>query len=113
LRSFPWQSREGRTFLPLDLLQKHGLTPADVFARGNEGALRDVLAEIRALARENLTLARVAVARATPLERLAYRPAALTQLYLREMERGGYDPWESLIDSPQWRRQWALFRGKI
>jgi hypothetical protein len=39
--------------------------------------------------------------------------AALPKLYLREMERGDYDPFASLIDPAQWRRQWALWRFSV
>ena len=111
LRAFPWQIRDHRTFLPLDLLQKHGLTPEDVYARRNEAALRSALAEVRDLARKNLTIARENLAKAAPLEKAAFRLAALPPLFLREMERKDYNPYQSLIEPAQWRRQWALWRG--
>jgi phytoene synthase len=76
-------------------------------------ALRTALAEMRALARDHLALARKAVALLPETERLAYRVLSLPELYLREMERRDYDPYKSLVEVAQWRRQWALWRGRI
>jgi phytoene synthase len=42
--------------------------------------------------------------------RPAFVPLAVTPLYLRAMETRGYDPFESLIEPAQWRRQWAMWR---
>jgi phytoene synthase len=41
----------------------------------------------------------------------AFLPASLCELYLKEMERRGYQPFETVIRAPQWRRQWRLWRA--
>ena len=41
----------------------------------------------------------------------AFRPAAVAVPYLEAMDRSGYDPFRTLVDLPQWRRIWVLWRG--
>lgn len=113
LRAFPWHVVNHQCYLPRDVLERHGLEPRTLFAREDGPALRAALAEMRALARDHLAKARRAVAVLPKQERLAYLPLALPELYLREMERGDYDPYKTLVEVAQWRRQWALWRGKI
>jgi phytoene synthase len=99
--------------VPGDILARHGLEPRNLFAREDGPALRAALAEMRALARGHLVGARKAIAALPEAERLAYRALSLPELYLREMERPDYDPYKTLVEVAQWRRQWALWRGKI
>jgi phytoene synthase len=113
LRSFPWHVANRQCYIPRDVLARHGLEPRNLLAREDGPALRSALAEMRALARDHLASARNAVALLPELERLAYRALTLPELYLREMERKDYDPYQSLVEVPQWRRQWVLWRGKI
>ncbi len=112
LRALPWHAADRQCYLPLDLLRRHGLEPQKLFAREDGPGLRAVLAEMRALARDHLGQAKKCVAALPKPERLAYRPLALPELFLREMERRDYDPWKTLVEVPQWRRQWALWRAK-
>jgi phytoene synthase len=112
LRAFPWHVANRQCYLPLDLLKRHGLEPRDLFARVDGPGLRGALAEMRALARDHMEKACKSMAALPKLQRLAYRPLALPQLFLREMERRDYDPYKTLVEVPQWRRQWALWRAK-
>jgi phytoene synthase len=41
----------------------------------------------------------------------AFLPVALVPGYLAAMESSGYDPFKSIVDVPQWRRQWVLWRS--
>jgi phytoene synthase len=43
--------------------------------------------------------------------RPAFQPAALVEPYLRVMEARDYDPFLTVIELPEWRRLWALWRG--
>ena len=113
LRAFPWHVVNHQCYLPRDVLERHGLEPRNLFARQDSPGLRAALAEMRALARDHLARARQAVAVLAKQERLAYLPLALPELYLREMERKDYDPYKTLVEVAQWRRQWALWRGNI
>jgi len=40
----------------------------------------------------------------------AFLPAALVEPYLARMERPGYDPFRTVVDLAQWRKQWLLWR---
>ena len=113
LRAFPWHVVSNQCYLPRDLLARHGLEPRNLFAREDSPAVRAALADMRALARDHLAKARRAVALLPKSEQLAYRPLVLPELYLREMERKDYAPYKTLAEVAQWRRQWALWRGKI
>jgi phytoene synthase len=113
LRAFPWHVANQQCYVPRDVLARHGLEPRNLFAREDSLALRAALAEMRALARDHLAGARKAVALLPEAERLAYRVLSLPELYLREMERKDYDPYKSVVEVAQWRRQWALWRGRI
>jgi 15-cis-phytoene synthase len=41
----------------------------------------------------------------------AFLPVSLCEPYLRLMEKPGYDPFKNVIELPQWRRQWILWRA--
>ncbi len=113
LRALPWQVARGQCFLPGDLLARRGLTAADLFAREKSAGLMVALAELRALARDNLVKAKQAVLSLPKPGREAFRLLALPGLYLRQMERRDYDPFTTPVDAAPWRRQWALWRNKV
>ena len=98
LRNYAWHFSRGRAFIPADVL-----------------AGPDPFGEMRAMAREHLALAYKALdALPLPARKLvapAFLPLSLVELYLRQMEKRGYDPATSALDVPQWRRQWALWRA--
>jgi phytoene synthase len=114
LRSLPFQARRGQVFVPAEVLARHGAKRSDILAGRVSPAVLAALAEMRALARKHLAAARAHdIAReAAP----AFLPAALTGLYLKQMEKPGYDPFRTVVEVPQWRRQaalwWAARRGK-
>ncbi|MGP8233383.1 MAG: squalene/phytoene synthase family protein, partial [Methylovirgula sp.] len=104
LRGLPWQVAAGQTYVPREL---YGA--AEV--RADRPALDAALAKLRALARQNLAaLAADPTARAGAAAPV-FLPAALCELYLRQMEKPGYDPLATPADVPQWRRQWRLWRA--
>ena len=113
LRAFPFHARRGQVYLPSDLLARHNVDRDDIVTGGGGPGLLAALADMRAVARRHLNLAKILSA-AVPAEvRPAFRPLALVEPYLREMERAGYDPFRTAVELPQWRRVWALWRGKF
>jgi phytoene synthase len=111
LRAFPWHARRGQVYLPQDLLQRHGVVRDDIVSgRGGPGLL-ETLAELRAVARRHLELARPLVASLPLSVRPAFRPAALVEPYLRRMEWPDCDPFRTVVELPRWRRLAALWRG--
>lgn len=109
LRALPRHASQGRCYVPKDLLERHGVTPADVLAGRYTPGFADALAEMRALARKHLDTARKAM---LPKEiGPAFLPAALVDLYLERMETPGFDPFRETADVSQWRRQLALWQA--
>ncbi|HWF96491.1 MAG TPA: squalene/phytoene synthase family protein [Xanthobacteraceae bacterium] len=110
LQAFPIHAARGQVFLPLEVLQPHGVQLEDLAARHATPGLRAALAEMRRKAREHLAQAARA-ADAIPAAALpALLPVALVQPVLERMERADYDPFLP-FETPQWRRQWRLWRA--
>jgi phytoene synthase len=111
LRAFPWHVRRGQVYLPQDLLTAHGVVREDVVSgRGGPGLVR-ALADLRAVARRHLAQVRALRSTILPEAEPAYRPLALVEPYLGRMERQDYDPFQTLVELPSFRRIWALWRG--
>jgi len=111
LRAFPWHARQGRLYLPADVLGRFGVSREDVVSgRGGPGLL-GALAELRGIARRHLDQARTLRSTITPASAPAFLPVGLVESYLKEMERRGYNPFRTAIDIPQWRRLWLLWRA--
>jgi phytoene synthase len=110
LRAFPVHAARGQLFLPLDLLERHGARREDVAARRATPELRAVLADMRRRAREHLTTARQLSEQIAAAALPAFLPVALAGLALRRMDDPGHDPF-AMLEIPQWRRQWRLWRA--
>ncbi len=111
LRAFPLHARQGQVYVPSDLLTRHGVVREDIVTgRGGPG-LKGALADLRAVARRHLDQARSLRATIPAATEPAFRPLALVEPYLKAMERRDYDPFHTVVDLPQWRRVWALWRG--
>jgi 15-cis-phytoene synthase len=111
LRAFPWHARRGQVYVPADVLGRHGVTREDIVAgRGGPGLL-SALAEMREAACDHLDRARGLRATILPAIVPAFLPVALVPFYLREMERGDYDPFRTVVDLPRWRKLWVLWRA--
>ncbi|GJE26720.1 phytoene/squalene synthase family protein [Methylobacterium organophilum] len=111
LRALPWHARQGQVYLPADLLRENGVTREDIVTgRGGPGLDR-TCAALRALARRHLAAYEAARNTISPAARPAYLPTALVETVLSAMERPGYDPLNTLIEIPRWKRLWRLWRG--
>jgi phytoene synthase len=109
LRAFPWHARQGRLYIPTDVLDRFGVSRDDiVLGRGGPG-LTGALAEMRGIARRHLDQARALRSTIKPAIAPAFLPVALVESYLKQMERRDYDPLRTAIDLPQWRKQWTLW----
>ncbi len=111
LRALPLHARQGQLYMPADILARHGVVRDDIVTgRGGPG-LKGALADMRAIARRHLDQARKLRATVPPAAEPAFRPLALVEPYLKVMEKSDYDPLHTLVDLPQWRKIWALWRG--
>ncbi|MEO1198965.1 MAG: phytoene/squalene synthase family protein [Pseudomonadota bacterium] len=109
LRSFPKHAARGQVYLPLDVLEEHGVTREEVLSGQTGPRLSAALATLRAHAREHIDKARRELPDVHPNVAPALLPAALARPYLDKMEDDDYDPFRSVVDLPQWRRQWILW----
>ena len=111
MRALPWHQANGQIYVPIDFLTARGMTEADLRAGKNTPALLAVLADLRQCVREHLQKFATASRALGPKAGVVFLPARLCELYLRHMEKRGDDPLRSVIEVPQWRRQWALWRA--
>jgi phytoene synthase len=108
LRAFPHDVARRQLFVPLDLLARHGVTREEIEARRNSAGLRSVLAALREHARAAFDRLRCAVRAVPDPCAPAFLPAATVPLLLARLEAAAADPF-TLVDVPQWRRQWAIW----
>ena len=111
MRALPWHASRGQVFVPGDLLARHSIGRDDLLAGQPSGPVAAVLAELRATTRRHLGAARALMAHVAGPARRAFLPVALCPAYLGLMERRSYDPFTTLIELPQWRKQWILWRA--
>ncbi len=110
LRSFGLHASRRQLYVPLEILDRHQVLPADIFAEHMSAPLLAALAEMRAIARGHLATAQGKL-KSAPAEILpAFLPVALVGPQLRRMERPGYRPFAPQQILP-WRRQWLLWRA--
>jgi phytoene synthase len=97
----------GRIYLPLDAMQRHGVSAAQLQQRRMDGAVAALLAEQTALARQTLEqalagLAPFARGQTAPLRALG----AMTLALLREIERSDYAVLHQRISLTPLRKLW-------
>lgn len=110
LRALPIHRARGQCYVPRELLDAEGLTPADLLEGRNKPVLARVLRRLRALATERLFEAR-RHRRDIPAAALpAFLPLALVEDYLAVIDRSGLAVLEIVPEVPQWHRQWRLWR---
>jgi phytoene synthase len=110
IRALPWHRARGQVFIPVEVLQAHGASRDDFAAgRASPGVLA-ALADTRAIARAHLKVFYATLPGLPGKSRPAYLPVCLCEPYLRLMEKPGQEPFTSVIELPQWRRQWILWR---
>lgn len=108
LRAFPIHASRGQLYVPLDVLERHDAHLEDVSAGRDTPQLRAALAAMRRQARAHYdAFAAVAI---PPVQAAAFLPVSLVPLYLDRLDRAADKPF-ALIEVPQWRRQWVLWRA--
>jgi phytoene synthase len=108
LLALPKHTARRQLYLPLQLLESHGLGPEDVFAAHSSTPLNAAVAELRRVVRGHLD-AGAAMLRSLPQQALpAFLPMALVRPSLDRLERS--DIFAPSVLSP-WRRQWLMWRA--
>ncbi len=111
LRALPWHSVRGQVFVPVEILQAQGADLDDVMTGRASPAVMAALADMRAVARNHIDIFDARLRGLPTKSRPAFLAASLCEPYLRLMEKPGYDPFKTVIELPQWRRQWTLWRA--
>lgn len=110
LRAFPWHARRGQVYLPQALQDVVGVSRADIINGADSDGLRAALAEMRAKVRHHLTQVHALRANIAPEIVPAFLPLASVESYLKVMEHPNYNPFSEIVDIPQWKRVWTLWR---
>jgi 15-cis-phytoene synthase len=111
LRAFAFHASRRRLYVPRDILDRHGVGADEVFAGRATPALGAALAELRGHVRRLLAAIRAPIAALPPAAVPALLPVALVPGNLERMERRDYDPFRTVVEVQQWRRQWVLWRS--
>jgi 15-cis-phytoene synthase len=109
IRALPWHSARG--FVPVEILQAHGASRDDFAAGHASPGVLAALADLHVLARAHLDTFYATLPGLPDKSRPAFLPVCLCEPYLRLMEKPGYEPFKTVIELPQWRRQWILWRA--
>ncbi len=108
LRALPLHAARHQLYVPVELLQRHGVSPEDIFARRSSAGLHAALAELRDLAWSRLAAVRQALPSLPPQALSAVLPVALVPPSLNRLQRSdAFAPKEL----PAWRRQWLIWRA--
>ena len=108
IRAFPLHAARRQLYVPLELLDRHGVEPQDIFAGKSSENLRGALAELQAVARRHLLAAHQQIATLPDAALSAFLPVALVRPALDRLAR--CDPFAPAELSP-WRRQWLIWRA--
>jgi len=96
LQAFPIHAARGQNFLPVEVLERHGVQLRDFAAKQAMPQLRAAFAEMRLQARRHLAQA-ARLADGIPAAVLpALLPLALVRSVLDRMDREDYDPFDNL-----------------
>jgi phytoene synthase len=110
LQAFPIHAARGQLYVPRELLDRHGAAAADGLAGRATPQLAAVLADLRARALLELDQVAAGHARLPAAARPAFLTVALARPLLAQMEARAGDPF-AVVELPQWRRQWMLWRA--
>ena len=97
-------------YVPLEVLDRHGVDREDLFAARVSEPLKHALGELRRHARRQLAAARSELPYVSQAILPAVLPLALAVPTLRPMERRGYEPFD-VVPLSSLRRQWLLWRA--
>ena len=108
IRAFPLHAARRQLYVPLEVLERHGVEPEDIFAGRSSKNLRAALAELQEVARRHLLAAHQQIAMLPDAALPAFLPVALVRPSLVRLAR--CDPFAPAELSP-WRRQWLIWRA--
>jgi 15-cis-phytoene synthase len=110
LRNLPWCAAKGQVYIPKEVLEKHGVSISDMIQLKDSEGLRVALAEVRARARHHLEQVRSRIGDVPGIIAPAFLSVGLVERYLKAMETRNYNPFRTIIDIPDLKKLWILWR---
>ncbi|HUC51850.1 MAG TPA: squalene/phytoene synthase family protein [Xanthobacteraceae bacterium] len=108
VQAFPLHAARGQLYVPEEVLDRHKVTPHEVFAGRSSPRLNAALGDMRELARRHLAAAGGHIAVLPPAALPAFLPLAPLRASLGRLERSdAFAP----AELPPWRRQWLIWRA--
>ncbi|HZD25952.1 MAG TPA: phytoene/squalene synthase family protein [Alphaproteobacteria bacterium] len=101
MRAVPFHTGQRRLFLPLDLLERHGVSPQGLFDRPAPERLSPVLAELADTAASHLNEAKAAAPRPPAAAVPVLLHATLARRQLARLRRHGFNPYEIPLEGGQ------------
>jgi len=108
LRALPLHAARRQLYVPIEVLERHGVEPQDIFAGRASKNLGAALAELQNVARRHLFAAHQQLATLPRSALPAFLPIALIRPSLDRLARS--NPFAPAELSP-WRRQWLIWRA--
>jgi phytoene synthase len=109
LRAIPFHAARGKVYLPRDLLAKAGTSREEILQTHSGKKLAPVIAHLADAARAHLAGAHRLAKPGAALP--AFLPAATAPLYLKRVTTPGFDAFQTPVDVPLYRRQFAMLRA--
>ena len=97
------------SFLPRDMLERHGVSGADLDERRAGPGLAAALRELIAIARAHLAKAETHLEALPATVAPAFVPLGAVRLDLKRAQRASAAPFAPTAEAPAWRRQLALW----
>ncbi len=111
LIAFPRLAARGQVYLPMSLLTANGASREEVVSGQARPQVAETMRSLRSTARHHIDATREHLDGVDPDVAIALLPVALARPYLDRMDKPDYDPFETAVEIPQWRRQWILWRS--
>jgi phytoene synthase len=108
LHAFPLHASRRQLYVPIELLERHGVAPDEIFAGKSSSGLRAASAELRELGRRHLLMVREHMTALPRAALPAFLPLALVRPSLDRLDCS--DPFSPAELAP-WRRQWLIWRA--
>jgi 15-cis-phytoene synthase len=108
MTAFPLHAARGQLYVPNEILDRHEVTPHQIFTGQSSPALNAALGELRDLARQKLAAAGEYIAALPGAVLPAFLPLAPVRAALDRLERSdAFTP----AELSAWRRQWLIWRA--
>ncbi|KAG6553222.1 hypothetical protein Mapa_004956 [Marchantia paleacea] len=120
LRGTPVHGSRRRTYIPIDIAAKHGLSQEDIYRGQNREALADAVHEVASFANAHLVHARGLTSTVPKGAVTVLLPAVPAGLLLQSLEKCNFNVFDSRLNSgvcgvsPLWmqlQQRWHAYRG--